>query len=71
MDETCDLPRDPSGDLMVQFSTPVIQTCAIRLGERTRNTPRPVLSINGMPFLNREVARHGFASVLLLARLSR
>lgn len=53
------------------------QSCAIlvggfgtRLGERTRGIPKPLLPVNGAPFLDHllvEVARHGFINVVLLA----
>ena len=55
----------------------VTRSCAIlvggfgtRLGELTRGIPKPLLPVNGAPFLEHllvEVARHGFTDVVLLA----
>src|SRR5262245_3452093 len=55
----------------------VTQSCAIlvgglgsRLGELTRRIPKPLLPVNGAPFLDHllvEVARHGFTKIVLLA----
>jgi D-glycero-D-manno-heptose 1,7-bisphosphate phosphatase len=55
----------------------IARTCAIlvggfgtRLGELTRTVPKPLLPVNGAPFLDHlllEVARHGFTDVRLLA----
>jgi D,D-heptose 1,7-bisphosphate phosphatase len=60
---------------MEQFA--VARSCAIlvggfgtRLGELTRTVPKPLLPVNGAPFLDHlllEVARHGFTDVRLLA----
>lgn len=41
-----------------------------RLGELTANTPKPLLPVNGTPFLDiliQEIVRYGFREVLLLA----
>lgn len=41
-----------------------------RLGELTANIPKPLLPVNGVPFLDiliQEVARYGFQEILLLA----
>jgi D,D-heptose 1,7-bisphosphate phosphatase len=41
-----------------------------RLGERTRETPKPLLPVGGVPFLSRlidELRRHGIVDILLLA----
>jgi D,D-heptose 1,7-bisphosphate phosphatase len=55
----------------------VTRTCAIlvggfgtRLGELSRTVPKPLLPVNGAPFLDHlllEVARHGFTDIVLLA----
>jgi D-glycero-D-manno-heptose 1,7-bisphosphate phosphatase len=62
---------------MMKSRTAVTQSCAIlvggfgtRLGELTRGIPKPLLPVNGVPFLDHlllEVARHGFTNVVLLA----
>jgi D,D-heptose 1,7-bisphosphate phosphatase len=62
---------------MMQPQTAVTRSCAIlvggfgtRLGELTRGIPKPLLPVNGAPFLDHllvEVARHGFTDVVLLA----
>lgn len=41
-----------------------------RLGELTANTPKPLLPVNGVPFLDiliQEIVRYGFQEILLLA----
>ena len=41
-----------------------------RLGDLTKHTPKPLLPVNGRPFLElllAEAARHGFTRIVLLA----
>jgi D,D-heptose 1,7-bisphosphate phosphatase len=62
---------------VIKPETTVTRSCAIlvgglgtRLGELTRDIPKPLLPVNGVPFLDHllvEVARHGFTDVALLA----
>ena len=62
---------------MTQSQTFVTRSCAVlvggfgsRLGELTRKTPKPLLPVNGAPFLDYlllELARHGFTDIVLLA----
>jgi D,D-heptose 1,7-bisphosphate phosphatase len=41
-----------------------------RLKDRTRNTPKPLLDVGGLPFIEylmREAARHGFTDIVLIS----
>ena len=55
---------------MIRQAVLLIGGMGTRLGERTRETPKPLLPVGGRPFLDwliDEVRRHGIDDVLLLA----
>lgn len=56
---------------MLQQAVVLVGGLGSRLGELTKNTPKPMLPINGVCFLDillSNLARHGFNNVLLLAQ---
>ena len=55
---------------MLEQAVILVGGLGTRLGALTMDTPKPMLPISGVPFLDyllRNIARHGFKRILLLA----